>query len=473
MAKLVAGTTLDELATQLAAALPAASPARADGEAPPPATAERPVVVRATVEVEGPWAPPPESYCIEQFPEYVALQQQVRAMALVGGDNPFFQAHEGTARDTSIIGGRELINFSSYNYLGNSGDPEITAAAQAAIDRYGTSVSASRVAAGERPLHRELESSLANWLGTEDCVAFVGGFSTNVTVVGHLVGPEDLILHDALIHNCSLQGARLSGATRLPFPHNDWRALERLLVERRRRYRRALVLIEGVYSMDGDIPELPRFVEVKRRHGALLMIDEAHSIGVLGARGRGIGEHHGVPGSDVDLWMGTMSKALASCGGYIAGSRALVEYLKCTAPGFVYSVGLSPPDAAAALASLRVIDADPGRVARLRERARLFLELARARGLDTGQSHDTPIVPIIVGDSLRAMLLGKALARRGINVQPMVYPAVENHAARLRFFLSCTHSEAQLRATVDAVADELARLQTAGATPPRTDEAHP
>ena len=235
-------------------------------------------------------------------------------------------------------------------------------------------------------MHRDLEQALAAFLGTPAAIVFVSGHATNVTTIGHLLGPDDLILHDILAHNSIVQGAMLSGATRRAFAHNDWQALDALLSEVRHRYRRVLIAIEGVYSMDGDFPELPRFVELRKKHKTLLLVDEAHSLGTMGATGRGIGEHWGVARADVDLWMGTLSKSLASCGGYIAGSAELVEYLKYTAPGFVYSVGLSPPNAAAALAALTVLQREPQRVARLRELAALFLKLARERGLDTGSA---------------------------------------------------------------------------------------
>jgi len=290
----------------------------------------------------------------------------------------------------------------------------------------------------------------------------VGGHATNETVIGHLVGPGDLILHDALSHNSILQGAILSGARRRPFPHNDWDAANRLLDEFRHEYRRVLLVIEGVYSMDGDIPDLPRFVEVKRRHKALLMIDEAHSIGTIGATGRGIGEYHAVAREDVDLWMGTLSKTFGSCGGYIGGCRELIEYLMYTAPGFVYSVGISPAATAAALASCRLLEAQPQRVARLQDRARLFLSLATSRGLNTGRSKDSPVVPVILGNSMRCLALSKALFVRGVNVQPILHPAVEESAARLRFFITSMHTEQQIRYTIDAMAEELSPGADAG-----------
>jgi 8-amino-7-oxononanoate synthase len=410
--------------------------------------------------VSAPVASGPEesTYRVEQFPEVQALAERIQMAEGFGLKNPYFKVHEGVTNDRSVIAGRPVVNFSSYNYLGLSGDEAVSRAAKAAIDRYGTSVSASRIASGERPVHHELEQALSAFLGTEDCIVLVSGHATNVTVIGHLLTAGDLIVHDALAHDSILQGAALSGAKRRPFPHNDWEALDRMLATLRPHYRRVLIAIEGTYSMDGDVPDLPRFIEVKKRHHALLLVDEAHSIGVLGRTGRGVGEHFGVARGDVDLWMGTLSKTFASCGGYIAGSRALVVYLKYTTPGFVYSVGLPPPNAAAALEALRQLEATPERVARLQERARLFLELARARGINTGMSKDSAVIPCIVGNSVHCLQLSEALLRRGINVQPILYPAVEEEAARLRFFVSATHTEKQIRETVEAVAEELSRL---------------
>ncbi len=401
---------------------------------------------------------PPEHYRFDRYPEYLQLKQNLEMLESTGLGNPFFTVHDGVSRDTTVIGGRAMVNFSGYNYLGMSGDPVVAAAAKAAIDRYGTSVSASRLVSGEKGLHRELERAIADFIGADDAIVFVGGHSTNETTVGHLFGPGDLILHDALAHNSIVQGCILSGAPRRPFPHNNWQAVDKLLTHTRGDYRRVLVAIEGVYSTDGDIPDLPRFIEVTRRHQAFLMVDEAHSTGVLGPHGRGIGEHFGVNPQDVDVWMGTLSKSFGSCGGYIAGGRALVEYLKYTAPGFVYSVGISPANAAAALAALRLLTDEPERVASLHQRARLFLTLARARGLNTGRSKDSPIVPVILGDSRHCLQLSRALFDRGINVQPILYPAVEERAARLRFFITASHTEAQIRHAIDVTTEEVERI---------------
>jgi 8-amino-7-oxononanoate synthase len=403
---------------------------------------------------------PPEHYRFDRYPEYLRLKQNLEMLEHSGVGNPYFNVHERVTNDTTMIGGRELINFSSYNYIGMSGDPAVAQAAKDAIDRFGTSVSASRLVSGEKTIHRELELAIANLIGVEDAIVYVGGHSTNETTIGHLFGPGDLILHDALAHNSIIQGCILSGARRRPFPHNDWSTVERLLQDLRGDYRRVLVAIEGTYSMDGDIPDLPQFIAAKQRHKAFLMVDEAHSAGVLGEQGRGIGEYWHVNPHDVDLWMGTLSKSFGSCGGYIAGNKAVVEYLKYTAPGFVYSVGISPSNAAAALASIHMLEREPERVTRLHERADLFLSLAKKEGLNTGMSKDTPVIPIILGDSIRCLQLSQALARRGINVQPIVHPAVEEQAARLRFFITSKHTEEQIRYTIAALAEELAELNS-------------
>jgi 8-amino-7-oxononanoate synthase/acyl carrier protein len=427
-----------------------------------------PRIARSAAVAVTPWSQggeiPPECYDFSQMPEYKRLKQTMALLSSTGVPNPYFRPHEGVTRDTARIEGRELLCFATYNYLGMSGDPAVIRAAQEAIARFGTSVSASRLVSGEKTIHGELERAIAEFLGVEDAVCFVGGHATNESTIGHLFGPGDLIVHDALAHNSIIQGAILSGARRRPFPHNDWQALDELLGQIRRDYRRVLIVVEGVYSMDGDYPELPRFIEVKKKHKALLMVDEAHSLGTLGRSGRGITEHFGVDPRDVDLLMGTLSKSMGSCGGYIAGCQALVEYLKYTAPGFVFSVGMPPAQAAAALASLRLLQQEPQRVARLQQNARLFLSLAQAHGLNTGLSRDTPVIPVITGNSLLALLLSRALFERGINVQPILYPAVEEEKARLRFFLTSVHSETQIRDTVQAVADELARLTAREAT---------
>ena len=396
---------------------------------------------------------------IEQFAEYRRLKATMRQMQMTGVPNPYFTVHESIVNNRTLVGGRELISFASYNYLGLSGHPVVTEAAAQAVRKYGTSVSASRLVSGEKPIHGELERQIADWIGVDASVTMVGGHSTNETTIGHLVGSGDLILHDALSHNSIVQGALLSGARRRPFPHNDFQTLDRMLAELRHQYRRVLVIVEGVYSMDGDFANVPAFVEVKKRHRAMLMVDEAHSFGTMGPTGRGIAEHFGIEPRDVDIWMGTLSKAAASCGGYIAGSHALVEFLRYTAPGFVFSVGMPPAAVAAAIAAIQVLAEEPERVERLKQRSELFLSLCRLQGLDTGDSGGTPVIPVITGNSMVALRLSNRLKADGINVQPILYPAVDESAARLRFFITSEHSEADIREAVERTASHLAELR--------------
>jgi 8-amino-7-oxononanoate synthase len=379
-------------------------------------------------------------------------------MLMTGVPNPYFTVHESVVRDTTVVGGKELISFASYNYLGMSGEPRVSAAAIDAIRKYGTSVSASRLVSGEKPVHGQLEARIADWIGVDASITMVGGHATNETTIGHLLGPGDLIVHDSLSHNSIVQGALLSGARRRAFPHNDFDALDELLGKVRSQYRRVLIIVEGVYSMDGDYANIPAFIEVKRKHRAMLMVDEAHSMGTMGRTGRGVSEMFGINPRDVDIWMGTLSKSFASCGGYIAGSTALVEYLRYTAPGFVFSVGLPPSSAAAALASIEVLEEQPERVETLHKRSELFLSLARRAGLDTGDSGGTAVIPVITGNSMVALRLSHRMFGDGVNVQPILYPAVDESAARLRFFMTSVHSEDQSRYTIDRLVYHLEDL---------------
>ena len=396
-------------------------------------------------------------------PAYRRLQQAFQDAAQNGLGNPFFATHDAVAGATTQIAGQQLVNFGSYNYLGMSGDPYVSERALGAIQQFGTSVSASRLVSGEIPLHRKLDDALARFQGAEAAVTFVSGHATNVTVIGHLLGPRDLVLHDAMAHNSIVQGCVLSGAERRTFAHNDPDACATLLQELRGKYRHVLIAIEGVYSMDGDIADLPKFVEIKRQFDAALLVDEAHSLGTIGTHGRGLTEHFDVEPSEVDLTIGTLSKSLGSCGGYVAGARDVVEYLKYTAPGFVFSVGMAPSNAAAAHASLELIEKQPQRVRQLQARAELFLDLANRAGLDTGTSRGTPIVPIIVGSAAGTLQLAERLLGRGINVAPILPPAVAERGSRLRFFLAADHTETQIRQTVQAVSEELRTLTTQSA----------
>ncbi len=391
----------------------------------------------------------PEYSQFKLTPEYTNLKKDLERVEKLG--NPFFSLHQGIAKDTIYTDGRELINYSGYNYIGMSGDPVVIEATQKAIAEYGTSVSASRVLSGERPLHLELERQIADFIGTEDAIVYVGGHATNVSTIGHLFNEKDLIICDTLSHNSIREGCNLSGATIIDFPHNNCQALETILERERTKYQKVLIAIEGIYSTDGDLAPVPEIVELKHHYQTFLLVDEAHSIGVLGLSGGGIREHFNLQPTDVDLWMGTLSKSFASCGGYIAGCSELIQYLKYTAPGFVFSVGISPANTAAALAAIRLLKSEPERAIKLQSRAKFCLDLAKSKGFNTGYSADSPIIPVIVGEPHKAVSLSQLLGQEGINVQPMVYPSVPYDAARLRFFITSLHSETQILATMDTL----------------------
>ena len=398
---------------------------------------------------------PEAFYRFDLHPGYKQMQIMHTGAAQLNISNPFFRVHEGISGATCVIDSREFINFASYNYLNLSGDPRVSKAAKNAIDKYGSSVSASRIVSGERPIHRKLEAAIANIYQVEEAVAMVSGHATNVTTIGYLFGSKDLILHDELIHNSSLVGSHLSGAKRLPFPHNDWSSLDEILTKHRHNYERVLIIIEGLYSMDGDYPDLPEFIKIKQKHRTFLMVDEAHSFGVMGATGRGIREHYQVEGKEVDIWMGTLSKSLAGCGGFIAGESALVEHLKFLAPGFLYSVGMPPQVAGPAITALTIMQTEPERVQRLQARSQYFLNKAKAAGIDTGHSQGMGIIAAITGSSILAARASKSMFEQGINVQPILYPAVPEKNARLRFFISCEHTEQQIDQTIQAFVNQV------------------
>jgi 8-amino-7-oxononanoate synthase len=392
----------------------------------------------------------------DMFPEIAALEERLAGLRQAGLDNPFRLANEAVSGRRARIAGREVLTFTSFDYLGLAGHPDVTRAAKDAIDRFGTSGSASRMVGGNTTLHDALDAELAEFIGAERATVFPCGYGTNASIFAHLFGAGDLILYDELSHNSIARGAAASQAACRSFRHNDHDQLDGLLRDLRGKYRRVVVAIEGVYSMDGDYPDLPRFIEVKQRHDALLYVDEAHSIGTMGPGGRGICEFFGVDPAEGDLWMGTISKALGSGGGYLAGGRRLVDYLGLTTPAFVFSTSCSPPNAAAALEAVRVIGREPWRVTRLRERSELFLKLAIDAGLDTGDSGDTPVIPIIVGSSQRALAVSQLLLERGINARPILYPAVRESAARVRFFLTSEHSEDDIVRAVETLAEVVA-----------------
>jgi len=388
----------------------------------------------------------------ETLPEMQKIRLQRDFAAMTGLVVPYYREHLGQSGARARIGNHELINFASYDYLGLNGHPEVNAAAAEAISTYGTSVSASRISAGERAVHLELERALTTVYEAEDCVIFNSGHAGGVSTMAALMGPKDLIVHDALIHNCIVVGAQLSGAARRTFAHNDLDTLDQLLTADRHRFERVLIVAEGLYSMDGDGPDLARLHEIKTRHGAWLMIDDAHGLGVLGKTGRGLFEQQDVAPRLADLWFGTLSKTLVGCGGYVAGSAAAVDLLKCHAPGFVYSVGMPAATAAASTKALEIMRREPERVGRLQALSQRFLAKARAAGLDTGTAWGYGIIPIYIGETIKTLQIAQGLFEAGVNAFPILPPGVPERTARLRFFINATHEETDIDRAVKILA---------------------
>jgi 8-amino-7-oxononanoate synthase len=399
---------------------------------------------------------------VDGFAGYRVLRRRIEDLLNSGQKVPFFQPRDGVSHSVIRRQDKSLINYSGYNYLGLSGHPAVSTAAKNAIDKYGTSASASRIVSGQIDLHGELEQNLASFLGTEDALVFISGYVTNVSVISHLLTRADAVIYDSGAHNSIITGAKLSGAKVFTYENGDWDGLDKIMEKSRGDFRRGLLVCEGVYSMDGQILNLPRAVEAKSRHDLLLMVDEAHSLGNVGLTGRGVCEAFGLPPSSVDIHMGTLSKTLASSGGYIAGDAGLIEYLRFLCPGLIFSVGLSPPDTAAAIASLDLLVREPHRPKRLRDRSRYFRKVAREYGLEVGGDEESPVASVIVGDDKKAMLLSKRLFDNGIDVQPIVRPAVATNSARLRFFITTNHTEEQIRATIPLVARELEAVRQLG-----------
>ncbi|MEO0636002.1 MAG: aminotransferase class I/II-fold pyridoxal phosphate-dependent enzyme [Pseudomonadota bacterium] len=397
------------------------------------------------------------------LPEIKKAALQKKVAQSVGVGNPYMRHTTNSGAAVIEVEGRPTVNFCSYDYISVGQHPDVIGSAHAAVDHYGTSANASRLVSGERTVHGELEAALAENYGQEAAMVLVSGHATNVNVLTHLFGPKDLIVMDSLAHNSIYVGGQRSSAARRTFPHNDMNALDELLHQVRGQFDKCIVVVEGLYSMDGDCAPLEKLTEIKRRHRTLLMVDEAHGLGVLGKTGRGSFEAQNVDPKLVDIWMGTLSKTLCGAGGYLAGCETLIEYLKLSLPGFVFSVGLSPVLAAANLAALRAMQNEPERVERLQANGRFFTDELRRHGVDTGFSEGHAVVAAITGSSLVALKSSQALLERGYYSLPIITPAVEERKARLRFFLQSDHTQEQLAGAALAAAETMDMLRAEAA----------
>lgn len=341
-----------------------------------------------------------------------------------------------------LVNGREMGMFASYSYLGLIGHPRINAAAREAIDHYGTGTHGVRTLAGTLTVHRQLEETIAAFKGAEAAITYTSGYVTNLTVVSTLVGRGDYVISDKLNHASIVDGCLMSGAKFLRFPHNDIEALERRLEQASQDGAAKLVVADAVFSMDGDVIDFPRLVAACRKHQALLMIDEAHSVGVLGARGTGIEEHFNMPGS-IDIKMGTLSKTIPSVGGYVAGKKEFIEYLRHASRAYIFSAALPPAQAAAAQAAFEIILEEPWRIEKLNANSRQFIQGLKECGFDTLQT-ETAIVPVVSGTDERAFAMTRAAQHQDVFVLPVVSPAVPPGLARLRATVTAAHEPEEI-----------------------------
>jgi 8-amino-7-oxononanoate synthase len=380
--------------------------------------------------------------------------EQLR-VARDGGLLPYFRLVESPAAPVVEMEGAERIMLGSNNYLGLTGDPRVMAGARAALEAYGTGLTGSRLLNGTTPLHLELEEELAAWMGTEAAIVFTTGHQTNLGTLGTLLGPGDTVIADSADHASILDGCLLSRAKLRAFRHNRLDKLERALQRAQADGGGVLVVVDGVFSMEGDLAPLPEIADLCARHGARLMVDEAHGAGVLGARGAGASELLGVE-DRVDLRMGTFSKSLASCGGFLAGPADVVEFLRIQSRAFLFTASAVPAAVGAALAALRVIRSDEGRelLERVLANAVRWREGLRGLGLKVVEGHGgpdvvTPIVPVLVGDDWKAALLWRALWDAGVFVNVALHPAVPPGGALLRTSVMATHDDAVLERALE------------------------
>ncbi|MEK6250628.1 MAG: aminotransferase class I/II-fold pyridoxal phosphate-dependent enzyme [Actinomycetota bacterium] len=377
---------------------------------------------------------------------------------------PYFRLLESAAGPVVEMEGRETIMLGSNNYLGLTGDPRVKQAARDALETYGTGLTGSRLLNGTTPLHLELESELADWMGTEDAIVSTTGYQANLGCIGTILEPGDTVICDSGDHASILDGCRLSGARLRPFRHNRMDKLETMLERSADDGGGVLVVVDGVFSMEGDVCDLPAIVELCKRYGARLMVDEAHGVGVLGARGAGACELFGLE-EEVDLRMGTFSKSLASCGGFIAGPADVVEYLRIASRSFIFSASGVPAAVGAALEALRVIRSDgPPLFEKLLANAEYLREGLRHLGLKVvepgtlpdGRVATTPVVPVMVGDDWQAVLLWKALFDAGVYTNVAIHPAVPPGGALLRTSLMATHEPEHLDGALGTIARVIA-----------------
>jgi 8-amino-7-oxononanoate synthase len=385
--------------------------------------------------------------------DYASRRFRLAGNALLEFNNPFFAQIDKLKADFEAQG-THFVSFANYDYLGLANHPRIREEAKREVDGLGIGALASRLVGGERTTHKMFEAEIAKFIGMESALALVSGYLANVTTIAYLMnGKRDAIFIDELAHNSIVYGAEGAPATVVKFRHNDMDHLDHLLARHREEYRNVLVVVEGVYSMDGDTADLPRLLEIKDKYKIWLMVDEAHSLGVLGETGRGLAEHQGVDPQRIDLIVGTLSKSLASCGGYVCARKEVIEWFRFTLPGFVYSVGFSPVVLAAARTALQLMQEETWRIDKLARNAELFRHVAHENGFSTGPAIGRGVVPILFESDLETMWAARHLLEKGYYVPPVVRIGVPKDGPRLRFFFSANHTEAEIRGVIAALRD--------------------
>lgn len=365
--------------------------------------------------------------------------------AISMGIYPYFTPIQEVRKNKVKVDGKEMIMVGSNNYLGLINDPRLMKAAKEAVERYGVATCGSRFLNGTLDIHVELEERLAKFMQREAALTFSTGFQTNQGIISTLVGRGDAVVTDRMVHASIIDACRLSYGDIYKFKHNDMADMERLISSLNKDIGK-LIVIDGVFSMEGDLANLPAIVEIAKKYNARIMVDDAHGIGVMGKNGRGTAEHFGVE-DDIDIIMGTFSKSFASLGGFVAGKTKVISYIKHFARSLIFSASITPASVATVLASLKIIETEPERRERLWEITKKMKSGFQAMGYDTGQT-ETPIIPIIIGDDELAFMIWKLLREDGIFTNPVIYPAVPKGQSLIRTSYSANHSDEELDAVL-------------------------
>jgi 8-amino-7-oxononanoate synthase len=379
----------------------------------------------------------------DKLSDYDAPQKAMQA-----GIYPYFRAIESEQDTVVIINGKKVLMFGSNSYLGLTNHPKVKAAAKAAIDKYGTGCAGSRFLNGTLDIHIELENKLARLVNKDAALCYSTGFQVNLGVVSLLAGRHDYLLLDELDHASIIEGSRLSFSKVLKFAHNDMEALRNKL-KLCHKDRIKLIVVDGVFSMEGDIINLPEVVKLAEHYGASIMVDDAHSLGVLGKNGSGTASHFGLT-DKVDLIMGTFSKSFASLGGFIASDKEIINYIKHNSRSLIFSASMTPASAAAVLASIEIMENEPERIKHLWDMTALALNGFKSAGFDTGKS-ETPIIPLFIRDDIKALQLTQNLLEDGIFVNPVVSPGVPKEDSLIRYSLMATHTKEQVEISVEKI----------------------